>query len=76
MNLIKHLINLMFLWTIPYVIVLFFMLITGFAFTYSEGIHSDVFVVISTFYSIVMLMAYLVGNSEEDFNHLKILKTK
>lgn len=77
MNLIKHIANVLALWTIPYVFVLFFMLVTGFAFTYGEAIHSQVFIVLTFFYCIIVFIAYAVYNAEnERDNTFKLFKTK
>jgi len=75
MNLIKHIANLLALWTIPFVFVLFFMMITGFGFTYSQAINSEVFIIMNTIYSISMLIAYMVLGGEDDFDNIKIFKT-
>lgn len=76
MNLIKHVANLLALWTIPFVFVLFFMLITGFGFTYSEGINSEVFIVMNTIYSLSMAIAYMIFHDDEDCKGIKMFKTK
>ncbi len=76
MNLIKHIANLLALWTIPFVIVLFFMVITAFGFTYSEAINSEVFIVLNTIYSLSMAIAYMVFSHEEDCQGIKLFKTK
>lgn len=75
MNLIKHIANLLALWTIPFVFVLFFMLLTGFGFTYSEAINSEVFIVMNTIYSVSMLIAYVIFSHEEDCQSIKLFKT-
>lgn len=77
MNLIKHIANLLALWTIPFVFVLFFMLVTGFAFTYSEAMHSGGFIVLTFFYCIMITIAYGVYDVEnERDNTFKLFKTK
>jgi hypothetical protein len=76
MNLIKHLANIFALWTIPYVIVLFFMLITGFAFTYSEAVRSEVFIVVSFFYNVLSFITYVALGHDEEFDSIKVFKTK
>lgn len=77
MNLIKHIANVLALWTIPFVFVLFFMLITGFAFTYEEAIHSGAFITLTFFYCIIVFIAYGVYNNEnERDNTFKLFKTK
>lgn len=76
MNLIKHIANILALWTIPFVIVLFFILVTGFGFTYSEAINSEVFIVMNTIYSISILLGYMILSGEEDCEGIKLFKTK
>ena len=73
MNLIKHIANLLALWTIPYVIVLFFMLVSGFAFTYNQAITAPLFIVVYTMYFIMMFIIYMTCNEEESdsFNLFK-----
>ena len=74
MNLIKHIANLLALWTIPYVIVLFFLLVSGFAFTYNEAITSVPFIMMYVLYFIMMFIIYMTCNEEESdsFNLFKI----
>lgn len=77
MNLIKHIANLLALWTIPYVIVLFFMLVSGFAFTYNGAVTSTQFIVLEFFYSIIMLCTYTVHHSDNGKDDtFKLFKTK
>lgn len=75
MNLIKHLANIFALWTIPYVIVLFFMLITGFSFTYSEAVRSEVFIVITFFYYVLSFITYVALEDDKGFDSVKLFKT-
>lgn len=74
MNLIKHIANLLALWAIPYIIVLFFLLVSGFAFTYNEAITSVPFIMIYVLYFIMMFIIYMTCNKEEcdSFNLFKI----
>ena len=76
MNLIKHIANVLALWTIPFVFVLFFMLVTGFAFTYRQAVCSEIFIVINTIYSLAVLIGYSIFTQEEDSDSIKIFKTK
>ncbi len=77
MNLIKHIANLLALWTIPYIIVLFFMLVSGFAFTYNGAVTSTQFIVLEFFYSIIMLCTYAVHHSDNGKDDtFKLFKTK
>jgi len=77
MNLIKHIANVLALWTIPFVVVLFFMLVSGFAFTYNAAVKSTQFIVIDFFYCIIMLCAYTVHhNDNQRDNTFKLFKTK
>jgi hypothetical protein len=74
MNLIKHIANLLALWTIPFVFVLFFMLLSGFAFTYNEAITAPLFIVVYVLYYIMMFIVYMSSNEEES-DSFKIFKT-
>jgi hypothetical protein len=76
MNLIKHIANILALWTIPFVFVLFFMLVTGFTFTYQQAICSDVFIILNTIYSVSMLIAYSIFSHDDEFDSIKLFKTK
>lgn len=76
MNLIKHIANILALWTIPFVFVLFFMLLTGFAFTYNQAVTSQTFAVIYTVYAGSMLIGYMILSDDEDAQSLKLFKTK
>ena len=73
MNLIKHIANLLALWTIPYVIVLFFLLVSGFAFTYNEAITSVPFIMMYVLYFIMMFIMYMTSN-EEDCDSFQLFK--
>lgn len=80
MNLIKHLANILFLLAIPYALVLFFELITGFAFTYHEAITAGPFVVLYTVYAVViMIPIYIISLAEvkqSDREALQLFKTR
>ena len=73
MNLIKHIANLLALWTIPYIIVLFFLLVSGFAFTYNEAITAPLFIIVYTMYFIMMFIVYMSSN-EEDCDSFQLFK--
>lgn len=73
MNLIKHIANLLALWTIPYVIVLFFLLVSGFAFTYHDAVSSPLFIVVYTMYFIMMFIIYMTS-TEEDCDSFQLFK--
>ena len=73
MNLIKHIANLLALWTIPYIIVLFFLLVSGFAFTYNEAITSVPFIMMYVLYFIMMFIIYMTSN-EEDCDSFQLFK--
>ena len=73
MNLIKHIANLLALWTIPFVIVLFFMLLSGFAFTYNEAITAPLFIIMYVLYFIMMFIVYMSSN-EEDCDSFQLFK--
>jgi hypothetical protein len=73
MNLIKHIANLLALWTVPYIIVLFFLLVTGFAFVYQDAITSTPYIIAYAFYFIMMSILYMTGD-EKDFDSIKLFK--
>jgi hypothetical protein len=75
MNLIKHIANLLALWTVPFVFVLFFMLVTGFAFTYNQAISSEVFIIMNTIYTVSTLLGYMILSDDEDCQSIKLFKT-
>jgi hypothetical protein len=74
MNLIKHIANLLALWTIPYIIVLFFLLVTGFAFVYQDAICSTPYIICYAFYFMMMSIIYMSGD-DKDFESIKLFKT-
>ena len=74
MNLIKHIANLLALWTIPYIIVLFFLLVSGFAFVYQNAITSTPYIICYAFYFMMMSIIYMSGD-DKDFESIKLFKT-
>lgn len=66
MKIIKHLINIMFLWSIPYILLAFFMLITWFSFSYVAAVQSGVWNVVMFFYCLMTAILYMVSSGEED----------
>ena len=75
MNFIKHIANLLALWTIPYVIVLFFLLVSGFAFVYQDAITSTPYIIAYAFYFMMMSILYMSGD-EKEFEGIKLFKIK
>lgn len=75
MKLIKHIINLLAIWTVPFIVLWFFILITGFAFTYSEGIRFEGFVILTTIYSAVWLIMYIAYHDTTEIDSMKLFKT-
>jgi hypothetical protein len=74
MKLIKHIINIMFLWSIPYMLVAFFLLTTWFSFSYTEAVTSGVFVAVQFFYSLITFIMYGVLSEDND-ESISLLKT-
>ena len=66
MKLIKHLINVAFLWSLPYASLLFFWLLTLCQFSYAAAITSTVWAVVVFFYSLMALILYGVSVDTED----------
>jgi hypothetical protein len=75
MNLIKHIINLLAIWTVPFIVLWFFVLITGFAFTYSEGLRFVGFIIITSIYSVVWLGMYIFYHDTTEIDTMKVFKT-
>ena len=73
MNLIKHIANLLALWAIPYIIVLFFLLVSGFAFVYQDAVSSTAYIVSYAFYFMMMFIIYASGD-DKDFDSIKLFK--
>ena len=73
MNLIKHIANLLALWAIPYIIVLFFLLVSGFAFVYQDAVSSTAYLVSYAFYFMMMFIIYASGY-DKDFDYIKLFK--
>lgn len=62
----------MFLWSIPFILLAFFLLITGLIYNYHMAVTSELWVVIMFFYFIITAIMYGVSSGEED--EMKILK--
>jgi uncharacterized membrane protein YozB (DUF420 family) len=75
MKLIKHIINLLAIWTAPFIGLLFFVLITGFAFTYNEGLRFEGFIILTTIHCIVWLVMYIAYHDTTEIDTMKIFKT-
>lgn len=70
MKLILHLVNILFLWSIP--LIFTFLLSLVFPFKYGDAIVNSTFVVLYAFFGIMMTIAYLILNEEDD-QSLKLL---
>ena len=66
MKLIKHLINIMFLWSIPFILLGFFTILTWFSFSYTAAVTSNVFIVVMFLYCLFTAILYGVSSGEED----------
>lgn len=66
MKLIKNLVNLMFLYCVPFILLGLFCLLTAFSFKYSNAVTSNVWIVVITLYSITVTILYGVSLDEED----------
>ena len=73
MKIIKHLINIMFLWSIPYIITAFFLVLTWFSFNYVDAVTSSVYVAFMFFYCLISFIVYGISNEEEG-DTLSIIK--
>lgn len=80
MNLIKHLANILFLLAIPYGLVLFFELISGFAFTYHDAITSGPYVFVYFIYAVMFVLPFyfitLGEPKQSDREILQLFKTR
>jgi hypothetical protein len=72
MNLIKHVINIMFLWSIPFILLAFILLITGLIYNYHMAVTSELWIVVMFFYFIITAIMYAVSSGEDD--EMKIIK--
>ena len=70
MRLLIHLTNILFLWSVP--LIFTFLLSLAFPFKYGDAIVSSTFIVLYTFFGIVITIAYLILN-EEDSQSLKLI---
>ena len=62
----------MFLWSIPFILLAFVLLITGLIYNYHEAVTSEIWIVVMFFYFIITAMMYAVSSGEED--EMKIIK--
>jgi hypothetical protein len=66
MKLIKHLVNIMFLYSIPFILLAFFCLLTAFSFNYIDAVTSSVWIAVVGMYSLVSTLVYAVSAEDED----------
>lgn len=72
MRLLIHLINILFWWSVP--LIFTFLLSLAFPFKYGDAIVNSTFVVLYTFFGIVMTIVYLVIDSDDqDCQSLKLI---
>ena len=62
----------MFLWSIPFILLAFILLITGLIYNYHMAITSKLWVVVMLFYCVTTAIMYGVSSGEKD--EMKILK--
>lgn len=73
MKLIKHLANLFFLWTIPYMIVFMFYLLTLASFSYISCVTSNGWILVYAIYFImIMIMYFSCVDSDQDLKLFKL----
>ena len=72
MKLIKHLINIMFLWSIPFILLGMFLLLTGLSFSYRAAVGSTLWISVNFFYCLLTLIIYTISVGETD--EMSILK--
>lgn len=66
MKIIKHVVNLMFLYSIPFILLGFFCVITAFSFKYTDAVTSSVWIAVVGMYCIIATLMYAVSAEEED----------
>jgi hypothetical protein len=66
MKIIKHLVNIMFLYSIPFILLGFFCLITAFSFKYTDAVVSSVWISVVGIYCVIATLMYAVCAEEED----------
>jgi hypothetical protein len=62
----------MFLWSIPFILLAFILLITGLIYNYHMAVTSELWIVVMFFYFIITAMMYAVSSGEDD--EMKIIK--
>ena len=62
----------MFLWSIPFILLAFVLLITGLIYNYHMAVTSELWIVIMFFYFIITAIMYAVSSGEDD--EMKIIK--
>jgi len=73
MKLIKHLANLFFLWTIPYMIVFMFYLLTLASFSYIGCVTSNGWILVYAIYFImIMIMYFSCVDNDQDLKLFKL----
>lgn len=63
----------MFLWSIPFILLAFFMLITWFSFSYTAAVTSEIWIVVMFFYCALSAILYAVSSGEID--EMSLIKT-
>jgi hypothetical protein len=66
MKLIKHVINIMFLWSIPFILLALYMLLTLFSFSYKTAVTSEIWKVVMLYYCVITAVIYMVSSGKED----------
>lgn len=66
MKLIKQMIDLAFLWSLPYAALAFFWLLSLCQFSYKAAVTSDVFIVCVFVFALISSIIYGVSVGEED----------
>jgi len=62
----------MFLWSIPFILLAFFLLITGLIYNYHIAVTSDIWKVVMLFYFISTFVLYVMSSGKED--NISIIK--
>ena len=66
MKIIKHVVNLMFLYSIPFILLGLFCILSAFSFKYTDAVTSSVWIAVVGMYCIIATLMYAVSAEEED----------
>lgn len=72
MRLLIHLINILFWWSVP--LIFTFLLSLAFPFKYGDAVTNSTFIVLYTFFGLIITIVYLViATDDKDCQSLKLI---